>query len=218
MIDYTFHRRHLPHYQPEGAMYHVVFRLKGSLPAAIIEELRAEREKLGTEVAKTKNEEEKKRVQHELHWKHFERFDSLLDGSSSGPSWLKQPDIAATVQKSLHHLDGKEYDLFAYCIMLNHVHVVCVGQVSRPDLDGTGVPSYIVSDIFGSIKKYTARRANKILGRRGPFWQDESYDHVIRDGEELERTIWYVLFNPVKAKLVQSWEQWPWTYIKPGLV
>ncbi len=76
----------------------------------------------------------------------------------------------------------------------------------------------MVTDIFGSIKKYTARRINKILHRSGPFWMDESYDHVIRTADELERTIQYVLNNPVKAGLVASWEEWPWSYIKPGLL
>ncbi len=47
---------------------------------------------------------------------------------------------------------------------------------------------------------------------------DESYDHVIRTADELERTIQYVLNNPVKAGLVASWEEWPWSYIKPGLL
>ena len=93
-----------------------------------------------------------------------------------------------------------------------------VGKGVEVVFDGTGVPSYILADMFGSLKKYTARRANRILSRRGAFWQDESYDHVIRDDNELERAISYVLNNPVNASLVQSWEQWPWTYVKPGLL
>ncbi|MCL5021739.1 MAG: hypothetical protein M1339_08835 [Bacteroidetes bacterium] len=59
---------------------------------------------------------------------------------------------------------------------------------------------------------------NPSLGRSGPFWQDESYDHVIRGAAELERTILYVINNPVKAGLAKSWENWPWTYLKPGVL
>ena len=65
-----------------------------------------------------------------------------------------------------------------------------------------------------SLKRYTARQANKILGREGAFWQDESYDRMIRDGEEYARIIDYVLENPVKAGLVSKWEEWRWTYCK----
>jgi REP element-mobilizing transposase RayT len=55
------------------------------------------------------------------------------------------------------------------------------------------------------------------LGRVGPFWQDESYDRVIRNNEEYIRTVNYVLENPVKARLVSRWEDWKWTYCRPAI-
>ena len=57
-----------------------------------------------------------------------------------------------------------------------------------------------------SLKRHTARQSNLILSREGPFWQDESYDHVVRDGPEFLRTIEYILENPVKAGLVSNWD------------
>ncbi len=78
--------------------------------------------------------------------------------------------------------------------------------------------TYSVTAILANLKWYTALKCNHLLCRSGSFWQHESYDHVIRTDEELERTIWYVLGNPVKAGLVDSWEDWPWTYCKSGLV
>ena len=63
-----------------------------------------------------------------------------------------------------------------------------------------------------SLKCHTARQANKILGSEGAFWRDESYDHVIRDGEEHARIIHYVLENPVKAGLASNWDEWQWRY------
>jgi REP element-mobilizing transposase RayT len=65
-----------------------------------------------------------------------------------------------------------------------------------------------------SLKRYTARQANQLLGREGAFWQHENYDHVVRDEEEWQRIITYILNNPVKAGLVQNWEDWEWTYYK----
>jgi REP element-mobilizing transposase RayT len=56
-----------------------------------------------------------------------------------------------------------------------------------------------------------------ILGRTGAFWQDESYDHVIRDNAELERVIQYVLYNPVKAGLTDEWTKWKGSYYKYDL-
>ena len=54
--------------------------------------------------------------------------------------------------------------------------------------------------------------------RSGASWQEESYDHVVRDGKELDRTIWYLLNNPVAAGLVKDWREWRWSYVKEGLI
>ncbi len=69
-----------------------------------------------------------------------------------------------------------------------------------------------------NIKSYTAKEANKILGRSGKFWQNESYDRVIRDEKELENKIKYTIYNPVKSGLVSDWKHWPYTYCKPEFI
>jgi len=61
-----------------------------------------------------------------------------------------------------------------------------------------------------SLKSYTAHEANSILNRTGAFWQTESYDHWVRDDEELERIVSYIRDNPVKAGLVKRPEDWFW--------
>ncbi len=65
-----------------------------------------------------------------------------------------------------------------------------------------------------NIKRNSAKLANAALGRSGAFWQHESYDHFARDEAELERIIKYVIYNPVKAGLVDDWTKWKWTYCK----
>jgi len=97
--------------------------------------------------------------------------------------------------------------------MPNHVHVVLsindealVGQFNKL--------SYRLSRILHSIKRYTAREANKLIGCYGAFWQHESYDHVVRDERELDRIVQYVLNNPVSAGLTKDPETWKWNYVK----
>ncbi|MGE3809166.1 MAG: transposase, partial [Gemmataceae bacterium] len=65
-----------------------------------------------------------------------------------------------------------------------------------------------VDCLMHSLKRHTALRCNEILGRRGCFWQDESFEHCYFDLEELERIVEYVEQNPVKAGLVDSPEDW----------
>lgn len=213
-----FYRRHLPHWQPPEATYHITFRLKGSLPGEVIERLRAEREEAEKMLLKNDiDNEEKNRTLLEFHWMHFEKFDAMLDTHPCGPHWLDGSAVASIVDEALHYRDGKEYDLIAHCIMPNHVHMVfsLLAKVSRNDIPTYDKPLF---RIMQSLKRYTASKSNLSLGRSGAFWQDESYDHVVRDADELDRTIRYVLNNPVKAGLVESWEKWKWTYLKPGLL
>jgi putative DNA methylase len=62
-----------------------------------------------------------------------------------------------------------------------------------------------------SLKSYTAHEANRLLSRTGSFWQDESYDHWVRDEDELGRIIDYIALNPVSAKLVAKPYEWFWS-------
>jgi REP element-mobilizing transposase RayT len=189
-----FYRRHLPHWQPVEAVFFVIFRLKNSLPFEVIGALREKRER----AAQTQLDQNL----------YFERWEGFLDKEEFGPRWLAQPDIAEIVKDAMHYRDRNIFDLHAFCIMPNHVHVV-IEPISKSGCQPE------LPKILQSLKRHTARQANLILGREGAFWQDESYDHVIRDNEEYTRIIHYVLENPVKAGLVSTWKEWRWTYHKP---
>jgi REP element-mobilizing transposase RayT len=67
-----------------------------------------------------------------------------------------------------------------------------------------------------SLKGYTAREANKLLGRHGHFWDAESYDHEVRDANEFANIKRYILNNPVKAGLVKNWRDWKWNWAAPA--
>jgi REP element-mobilizing transposase RayT len=203
-----FYRRHLPHYQPFEAEFHVVFRLVGSLPAEVVEWMREERSALRSRSPRLQGETQSKSELFMLRPACLAKYEHLLDGSSLGPRWLRDARVAAILSEAMHYRDGKQYDLYAYSIMPNHVHMV-FRTVRR-----TVCPTDRVTDILRKLKWNTALRANRVLGRTGSFWKAESYDHVIRTDEELSRTIWYVLHNPVLAGLASSWRLWPWTYCK----
>jgi len=227
-----FYRRNLPHWQPQDAMLFITFRLAGSLPRAVLEELEQERQRAQEAVVAMSDPEARYRQSDLDDRRYFGRWDGALDADTQGPRWLAQPEIADVVAEALHYRDGKVYELLAYCIMPNHVHVVC--RIGAPRDDDSGrvdslscaAPGRIINPsyeeqpvplhrIMQSLKRHTARQANMKLGRSGAFWQQESYDRVVRDAEELERIIGYVLYNPVKAGLVEDWRDWPWSYCRP---
>jgi putative DNA methylase len=61
------------------------------------------------------------------------------------------------------------------------------------------------------FKGFTAREANRMLGRAGTFWQDESFDHWIREEADYARTVAYIDMNPVVAGLCATPAEWPWS-------
>jgi putative transposase len=83
----------------------------------------------------------------------------------------------------------------------------------------SGTAAQTLSEVTRAVKKASARQANLILGRSGlPFWQDESYDHWVRNGKQFGRIVQYIESNPVKAGLVDRAEIWPWSSAFAGTV
>ena len=130
----------------------------------------------------------------------FAAMDRLLDAARSGPTFLHQPAIAQLVMDSLDYgATIDHYQLHAFVIMPSHVHLLLTPHIAG-------------SKLLCSLKTATARRANLLLHRTGqPFWQDESYDHLVRDRQELSRIQRYIENNPVRAGLANSPEQYPWS-------
>lgn len=143
-----------------------------------------------------------------------------------GAVWLNDERVASMVAESLHYRHGKVYRLDAFTIMPNHVHTVIKplpmrrAQVMHSNLEhmqndsraADGIEYHSLAGIMQSLKGYSAFEANQLLGRPGEFWAHESYDHWIRDGDEWQRIVAYVLNNPVKAGYVKRWQDWKWNY------
>ncbi len=188
---------YLPHWTKSGATYAVSFRLADSLPASVLDAWRQERK----EILAAAQQQGRPLTAHEeieLDRLYSTRIAAFLD-SGHGACHLAKPEIASMVQDALRHFDGQRCDLIAWCIMPNHVHVIV-----RP-LEG-----YDLAEILHSWKSFTAKQANKQLGETGCFWQEESYDHLIRDEDDFDHQLIYLLQNPEKAGLAD----WPWMTCK----
>ena len=211
-LDYRlFYRRNLPHYQPANATLFITFRLAGSLPVEVLQRLREEYERVVAEFDRTLSLRERTEMEYAAQRRFFGRMDAFLDAAESGPRWLEEPAIAQLLADSLHFRHGRVYALDTFCIMPTHAHVIFT-----PLTASNGKP-HSLSSIMQSLKGYTAHKSNTILVREGAFWHHESYDHVVRDAEEHDRIIKYVLNNPVKAGLVADWRDWPWNYTRHQL-
>jgi putative transposase len=125
-----------------------------------------------------------------------EALDTALD-SGWGSCWLKREDIATVVEDALLFFDNQRYKLLHWVIMPNHVHALLRSE-----------PGFPLGNIMHSWKSFTAKAANKILGRTGDFWQPDYFDRWMRDEAHYQRTAAYIENNPVKAGLVTLPEAW----------
>ena len=128
-------------------------------------------------------------------------MDRLLDEARSGSFYLRQPAIAGMIVEAIQYNANilGHYALHAFAVMPNHVHLLATPAVELPKLTK-------------SLKSITAKRANAILTLTGtPFWQEESYDHLVRSEPEFEKIRNYIEANPVRAGLVGQASDYPWS-------
>jgi len=131
----------------------------------------------------------------------FAVFDRLLDEASSGCFYLRQPAVAQMVVDAIRHnaVTLGHYALHAFVVMPNHVHLLVNPIVPLPKL-------------AKSLKGITAKRANEMFRLTGkPFWQEESYDHLVRNEKEFESIRNYIEANPVRARLVNQASEYRWS-------
>jgi REP element-mobilizing transposase RayT len=124
------------------------------------------------------------------------RIEKYLD-AGYGECWLRDERVATMVQRAFVHYHGDKYTLHAWVVMPNHAHILFTPLVNEH-----------LPKIMHSIKSYTANEANKLLGRKGLFWQRESFDRYIRNATHFSAVIRYIENNPVTAGLCKTREQW----------
>ena len=131
-----------------------------------------------------------------------ERF-FLLEKSidqGQGSCILTDTEHAKTVCQTLKHCDGEQYLLLAWSIMPNHVHAM-IEQIQ----------GYSLSGIVQSWKSVSAHAINKARGSSGRVWAPDYFDRFVRDDEHYANAKFYIENNPVKARLVEKAEDWPYS-------
>lgn len=185
-----------PHWAQAGAIVFVTFRTADSIPRSVLS--RWDREK----------DDWMKRhgMPQHLRWSEFlteldvslqsefrtaftRKQEDFLD-SCYGQCVLRDPIYATIVANALLHFDGQRYRLGDFVVMPNHVHLLAA--FANPET---------MRKQFDSWLHYTAGQIHHRLGRRGHFWQQEPFDHLVRTVEQYQYLRRYIADNPKKAKL-----------------
>ena len=185
-------RGRMPHWDKDGSLYFVTFHLADSLPESIREEIRKRWQLL--EAARSSGRKLLKVEEDTLNKTSTKAIERLLD-AGHGSCALRDPRVAEIVASALKFWDGNRYRLLSWCVMPNHVHVLF-----------RVFPGERLAAIIGSWKSFTAKQANRVLGRSGTFWQREYWDTLIRNEEHLNRAVAYIEANPERAGLAT----WQW--------
>ncbi len=178
-------RGYLPHVEAGSVPQHIVFRLYDSLPRGLLAQWSEELSRIADV-----DERSAERVR---------RVEVALD-AGSGCCFLRRPEIARIAATALLRFDGQRYQLHAWCIMPNHVHALV-----------TPAPSVTLSALLHTWKSFSAKQANRVLGRSGAFWMQEYFDRYIRDERHFVSVVEYIHNNPVAAGLCASPADWPFS-------
>jgi len=188
-------RRSLPHWQQQGCTYFITFRLADSIPKQKLLEWNESRlrwlkhrnldpETPYRELLASLSPPDKY-LYYQSFWKSYH---DLLD-NCHGDCELRDPENAKIVAKAFHHFENDRYLLGNYVIMPNHVHLLV-----------TPLKNWELEKLTHSWKSFTAQAINKRMEQGGQLWQHESYDHIVRNDEQLERIRRYIRKNPDKLR------------------
>lgn len=146
-----------------------------------------------------------------LHWHrrdlpHFQRDDTqhFITFCTRNRTLLSPPE-RDIILECCRYPHERTAHIYAVVVMPEHVHLVLSALI----INSTPL---LLSKILASIKSISARRINKLLGRKGHVWQEESFDHCIRSDEYLNAKMAYVLSNPVRKGLVKKPRDYHWLW------
>ncbi len=181
----------LPHWQQTGRTYFITWRTADSIPVKLWRQWQAEREAWLHAHQITLNDlhalpADQRR---EYHERFSRRWQQHLD-ECHGECLLRRSTVRDAIECALRHFDQQRYDLGDFVLMPNHVHVLVTPHEGE-DVEKTCF----------SWKRFSAGSINQQLGRRGDFWQPESFDHIVRTVDSLRRIQQYIEENPAQAKL-----------------
>jgi putative transposase len=196
--------RRLPHWAQTGTICFLTWRTADSMPRDIVALWISQRNALLAKVGI--RVDEAGFGDNGWHWKRLvtrlpkdarwslqcdltDRFDEQLDACQA-ECLLRKPELATIVGNCLRKFDGTRYELTDFIVMPNHVHLL----VAFRDEDG-------LLRQCAAWKRYSARAINRVLGRQGDFWQEESFDHLVRSESQFEHYRGYIGTNGRRANL-----------------
>ncbi len=183
--DIRFTANRLPHWQQDGAVYFVTFRLADAVPYNLRTRWESEREAW----LRVHPQPWSADVERQYHERFSGAIERWLD-AGHGSCILRRRDCAEIVAEGVRHFDGERLAIISSVVMPNHVHALFVQNVNWP-----------LETLLRSWKSFTSRKINALLDRDGSLWQRDYFDRLVRDEKHFANCVRYIRKNPAKARL-----------------
>ena len=172
--DTRFTHGHLPHKSQRGKIYALTFRLADALPPQVIDAYLERLDHMPDRVE-----------EHEPYLRTLRAHLMEALDAGHGTCLLRQPPLRDILKQTIAHHDGRTCDVHAYVIMPNHVHLLLELY-----------PGEHITNVVGSIKRFSALKINQHVGRTGRLWQSEVFDRLVRSYRHYVHTVRYIYNNP----------------------
>jgi len=198
--DYGVTHRLLPHWSQSACLTFITFRTYDSLPASVVQAWQIDRRNwlrnhgVDPDAADWQQQiaAQDPRLPSEYRRQFSARWHEHLD-QCHGECVLKDPVLSAIVGGSFQHFDGDRYELTDFVVMPNHVHLIAAFVTESTMLSQCE-----------SWKRFTAKAINQRMSRKGRFWEQDAFDHLIRSENQFWYLRKYIADNPVRAHLPES--------------
>jgi putative DNA methylase len=189
-FDPWYQHGNLPHNDDPDKIQFITWHLADSLPVPVQQRLLAELQNLP--LTETERETERRR-----------RMEKLLD-RGYGDCLLRRHKCADIIHNTLRENNSRHYDLHAYVIMPNHLHILAQFY-----------PGNRMGDVVAEWKSVSAPLINAAAGRKSELYHENYWDRYQRDADHYDNTLHYIRMNPVRAGLVKNPNNWKHTFVDP---
>ena len=121
------------------------------------------------------------------------------------------PEARQIIFDCLLHWKDRRYELYAACVMPDHVHLLIEPQIKGNEVEGE-TEFFSLKEILHTIKSFTAHKINELQDSHGPVWEKESFDRLIRSERDLQEKFEYITRNPWDAGIIQPNEEYSWVW------
>ena len=144
---------------------------------------------------------------------HFERLWAkyMVTFATHEHRQLAAAERDIVLKSILYAQDHRQCQIYAACVMPDHVHMLLEPQIKEQDKDGQPI-FWTLSEILQGIKSASAHNINRITGQEGHVWEKESMDRLIRGPADLEEKFHYICRNPWRGGVVPETDNYPWLW------